>query len=96
MSHLYRMVIVAGALLLSACASPRVVDYPSANQDGRVRFLVIHFTDEDFPRSLEILTKPGKNPVSAHYLVSRAGEFHGFFHCQFRNINCRFHASKIL
>ena len=39
-----------------------------------MRFLVLHFTDETFPRSLEILTQPGKNPVSAHYLVARAGE----------------------
>ena len=66
--------IWAISLLLTACTQP-VVDYPSANQDGRVRFLVLHFTDENFRHSLEILTQPGKNPVSAHYLVARAGEY---------------------
>lgn len=40
-----------------------------------MRFLVLHFTDENFDRSLDLLTKPHDNPVSAHYLVSRAGEY---------------------
>jgi serine-type D-Ala-D-Ala carboxypeptidase len=40
-----------------------------------VRFLVLHFTDENFERSLDLLTRPHDNPVSAHYLVSRAGEY---------------------
>jgi len=40
-----------------------------------VRFLVLHFTDENFERSLDLLTRPHENPVSAHYLVSRAGEY---------------------
>jgi serine-type D-Ala-D-Ala carboxypeptidase len=72
------MVLAVCFLLQTACASQPIVDYPSANQDGRVRFLVIHFTDENFQRSLDILSKkPDKNPVSAHYLVSRAGEFGG-------------------
>lgn len=59
---------------LAACARAPI-DYPSANQDGRVRFLVLHFTDENFERSLDLLTRPHANPVSAHYLVSRAGEY---------------------
>ncbi|MDR3389566.1 MAG: N-acetylmuramoyl-L-alanine amidase [Rudaea sp.] len=75
--YLRWVIPMTAVLLLSACASLPIVDYPSANQDGRVRFLVIHFTDEDFQRSLELLTRPHKNPVSAHYLVSRAGEFGG-------------------
>jgi N-acetylmuramoyl-L-alanine amidase len=62
------------ALLLGACATQRFVDVRSANQDDRVRFLVLHFTDENFERSLDLLTRPHDNPVSAHYLVSRAGE----------------------
>jgi N-acetyl-anhydromuramyl-L-alanine amidase AmpD len=65
--------ILAISLLLTSCTQ-QIVDYPSANQDGRVRFLVLHFTDENFRHSLEILTQPSKNPVSAHYLVARAGE----------------------
>src|SRR5215470_13869140 len=60
---------------LVGCATPAYVDRPSANQDGRVRFLVLHFTDEDFERSLDLLTNKHDNPVSAHYLVSRAGEY---------------------
>ena len=61
-------------LALGACARAPVVDIASANQDGRVRFLVLHYTDEDFARSLDLLTRPHDNPVSAHYLVTRAGE----------------------
>ena len=63
------------ALTLAGCATQRIVDVPSANQDGRVRFLVLHFTDENFERSLDLLTRPHENPVSSHYLVTRAGEF---------------------
>jgi N-acetylmuramoyl-L-alanine amidase len=63
------------ALAIAGCATPRIVDYKSANQDGRVRFLVLHFTDETFERSLDLLTRPHENPVSSHYLVSRAGEY---------------------
>jgi N-acetylmuramoyl-L-alanine amidase len=61
--------------VLAGCATPAYVDRPSANQDGRVRFLVLHFTDENFERSLDLLTNKHDNPVSAHYLVSRAGEY---------------------
>jgi N-acetyl-anhydromuramyl-L-alanine amidase AmpD len=60
---------------IGGCASSPIVDVRSANQDGRVRFLVLHFTDENFERSLDLLTRPHENPVSAHYLVSRAGEY---------------------
>jgi len=72
---LLRTVLSSIALVLAGCASSPVVDVPSANQDGRVRFLVLHFTDENFERSLDLLTRPHENPVSAHYLVSRAGEY---------------------
>ncbi len=68
------------ALVLAGCASapvivgPLIIEHPSANQDGRVRYLVLHFTDENFERSLDLLTNPHANPVSAHYLVTRAGD----------------------
>jgi N-acetyl-anhydromuramyl-L-alanine amidase AmpD len=68
------------ALVLAGCAPapvvrrPAVIEHPSANQDGRVRYLVLHFTDEGFERSLDLLANPHANPVSAHYLVSRAGD----------------------
>ena len=72
---LLRTLLLAIALGLGGCAAAPSVDVPSANQDGRVRFLVLHFTDENFERSLDLLTRPHENPVSAHYLVSRAGEY---------------------
>ncbi len=59
---------------LAGCRALPLVDRPSANQDQRVRFLVLHFTDGDFGHSLELLTRPSERPVSAHYLVSRAGD----------------------
>ena len=62
-------------VVLFGCSADSAVDVRSANQDGRVRFLVLHFTDEAFERSLDLLTRPHDNPVSAHYLVSRAGEY---------------------
>lgn len=67
--------LALAAALGAGCASSRIIDVASANQDGRVRFLVLHFTDENFERSLDLLTRPHENPVSAHYLVSRAGEY---------------------
>jgi len=74
--HLRRTILLAIALGVGGCtASSSIVHVPSANQDGRVRFLVLHFTDENFDRSLDLLTRPHENPVSAHYLVSRAGEY---------------------
>jgi N-acetylmuramoyl-L-alanine amidase len=60
--------------LLAGCRGLPMVDRPSANQDQRVRFLVLHFTDGDFEHSLALLTRPSDRPVSAHYLVSRAGD----------------------
>jgi N-acetyl-anhydromuramyl-L-alanine amidase AmpD len=73
---LRRLTLLALAAVVGAgCASAPIVDVPSANQDGRVRFLVLHFTDENFERSLDLLTRKHENPVSAHYLVSRAGEY---------------------
>ena len=74
MTKLRRACLAIVALLLGACAPQRFIDVRSVNQDDRVRFLVLHFTDENFERSLDLLTRPHDNPVSAHYLVSRAGE----------------------
>lgn len=73
--HLLRTtLLMLAAGFGGGCASSQIVDVPSANQDGRVRFLVLHFTDENFERSLDLLTRPHAKPVSAHYLVSRAGD----------------------
>ncbi len=55
--------------LFSGCASQNTVVVNSANQDTRVRMIVIHHTSEDFQGSLDILTKDSSNPVSSHYLI---------------------------
>lgn len=63
-------VVVAFAVtVLAGCASGPAIDktHTSVSQDSRVQFLILHFTAEDFPRSLRILTR---GPVSSHYLVS--------------------------
>ena len=59
------------AVLAAGCASvPRIdATHTSANQDSRVQFVVIHFTNEDFAVSLKTLTEPSSRPVSSHYLV---------------------------
>ena len=62
-------VLVVAASLLGGCASGLKVDstFTATSQDSRVQFLIIHFTAEDFPRSLKVLTQ---GPVSSHYLVT--------------------------
>ena len=62
-------------LALGACSGVPVIEHPSPNRDDRIRFLVMHFTDEPFARSLEILTDAtSERRVSAHYLVSGPGD----------------------
>jgi N-acetylmuramoyl-L-alanine amidase len=58
----------AVALLLWGCASGPPIDrtYTAASQGSRVQFLILHFTWEDWPTSLRILTE---GQVSSHYLV---------------------------
>jgi len=73
-SLLSGVVAVLAASALVGCASGPAIDtsHTSVSQDSRVQFLILHFTAEDFARSLRILTK---GPVSSHYLVSeRQGE----------------------
>lgn len=40
--------------------------YASRNHDSRVRYLILHYTQLDFERSLDVLTR---GRVSSHYLV---------------------------
>ncbi|MEO0974215.1 MAG: N-acetylmuramoyl-L-alanine amidase, partial [Pseudomonadota bacterium] len=54
---------------LTACDSYRVRELPSQNQDGRVRYLILHYTTENTADSLRLLTEPSSAPVSAHYVV---------------------------
>ncbi len=58
------------ASLATGCASGPSIDtsYTAVNQDSRVKFVVIHFTNETWDSSLSTLTA-GKAQVSSHYLV---------------------------
>jgi N-acetylmuramoyl-L-alanine amidase len=60
--------IVAAGLLAAGCASGPVIDttYTALNQESRAKFLVIHYTHQDFPTALKTLTQ---DRVSSHYLV---------------------------
>lgn len=65
--------ILLAVLLAAGCATPSLridTTYISANQDSRAQYLVLHYTEGNFPRSLDILTRGGK--VSSHYLVNSA------------------------
>ncbi|MEO8385274.1 MAG: N-acetylmuramoyl-L-alanine amidase [Betaproteobacteria bacterium] len=54
--------------LLSGCATPYIDrTYNSVSQDSRVQYLILHYTAEDFPTSLKLLTE---GTVSSHYLVN--------------------------
>ena len=55
-------------LQLASCSSaPRInTRYQSISQDSRVRFIIIHFTQENFADSLRRLTR---EEVSSHYLI---------------------------
>jgi N-acetylmuramoyl-L-alanine amidase len=54
--------------LLAGCAAPYIdTTHESVSQDSRVQFLILHYTHEDFPTSLKLLTEGN---VSSHYLVN--------------------------
>ncbi|MEG0007789.1 MAG: N-acetylmuramoyl-L-alanine amidase [Aeromonas sp.] len=60
-------------LLLTACQpAPYRLDtrHVSANQNERIAFLILHYTDENDAHSLRLLTEP-RHKVSAHYLIPR-------------------------
>jgi N-acetylmuramoyl-L-alanine amidase len=65
------MKLFLSALLLvtlTACTSgPRLdTSHPSVNFDGRIQFVVLHYTSTTLKQSLELLTH---GEVSAHYLI---------------------------
>lgn len=62
-------IILLSLALLAGCSSTGRVVVDSANQNSRVRVVVIHFTVADFQESLDLLTLPSDRPVSSHYLV---------------------------
>ena len=62
-----RLLCVLCFCVLAGCSAvPIDTTYTSIGQDSRVQFLVIHYTQGDFNRSLGILTQ---GEVSSHYLV---------------------------
>lgn len=65
----WTLLLLLSLMSLAACVSLPVVDVASVNHNGRVNYLVLHFTSEDFAESLRLLTERTDNPVSAHYLV---------------------------
>jgi len=68
------VLLISIAAALPGCATQDTVVVESANQDTRVRIIVIHHTSEDFQGSLDILTKDSSNPVSSHYLIPEPGD----------------------
>lgn len=72
--RLARSIVALWLVVLAGCTGQNVVDAPSSNQNGRVRYLVIHHTSENFADSLAILTEPSNNPVSSHYLIPEPGD----------------------
>jgi len=71
-----RTLLLIVGVALAACASPyRVIERPSPHHDGRVRFLVLHFTDGDFARAMHLFGAGNtERRVSAHYVVSAPGD----------------------
>jgi N-acetylmuramoyl-L-alanine amidase len=55
--------------LLAGCATGPRIDhsYSAKSQSSRVKFIVIHYTVSDLPRSIKILTE---QVVSSHYLLT--------------------------
>jgi N-acetylmuramoyl-L-alanine amidase len=60
--------------MITGCATQDTVFVESANQDTRVRIVVIHHTTGNFKGSFDILTKDSGNPVSSHYLIPEHGD----------------------
>jgi len=60
--------------MITGCATQDTVFVESANQDTRVRIVVIHHTTGNFQGSFDILTKDSGNPVSSHYLIPEHGD----------------------
>jgi len=55
------------ALLAGCTSGPRIdTSYSARSQDSRVRYVVLHYTSEDFRGSLRELTE---GEVSSHYLI---------------------------
>jgi N-acetylmuramoyl-L-alanine amidase len=64
-----KRILACLAVALAGCTAGPPIDtsYHAKSQGSRVVFLVLHYTVEDFPSSLKILTEQS---VSSHYLVN--------------------------
>ena len=60
-------------LFLVSCSNA-VINKKSENYDSRVRYLIIHYTSENFAESLRLLTQRTDRPVSAHYLIPESND----------------------
>lgn len=65
---------LAALAWLAGCSATSMVRVESANQNSRVKAVIIHHTVADFGDSLEILTQPSSRPVSSHYLIPEPGD----------------------
>jgi len=62
------MVLLVIATLAGCTVQPKIdTHYRAVSQDSRVQFIVLHYTEIDFARSLHRLTK---EEVSSHYLIN--------------------------
>lgn len=77
-SSFWRRSLAAFLLLAGGCSQTPYLQvdqqYQSENRNDRVRFVVIHYTAGNWQQSLNILTKPSKRPVSAHYLIPQSAD----------------------
>jgi N-acetylmuramoyl-L-alanine amidase len=63
-----RLVLLSAAAMVGCSAQPKIdTRYHAVSQDSRVQFIVLHYTEIDFARSLHRLTE---EEVSSHYLVN--------------------------
>jgi N-acetyl-anhydromuramyl-L-alanine amidase AmpD len=68
--NMFRIILV---LFLVSCSNA-VINEKSENYDSRVRYLIIHYTSENFAESLRLLTQRTDRPVSAHYLIPESND----------------------
>ena len=68
--NMLRIILV---LFLLSCSNA-VINKKSENYDSRVRYLIIHYTSENFAESLRLLTQRTDRPVSAHYLIPESND----------------------
>jgi N-acetyl-anhydromuramyl-L-alanine amidase AmpD len=68
--NMFRIILV---LFLVSCSNA-VINEKSENYDSRVRYLIIHYTSENFAESIRLLTQRTDRPVSAHYLIPESND----------------------